>query len=165
MKKIEAVIKPFKLEEVKEALAQFQTHGVRAVILDLRGNGGRFDLLRHLVLPVITLVAWLRFSPAATLSLRAPPWRGLLAAVLIGVTGWAAVGGLVMSAVAAVVLVWRYLRVKKILTCGITVKGVVEELEAVAFRTDSDSSTSKPSYRHVHFATLRYEVLGVEQQV
>lgn len=27
-------------QEVKEALAQFQTHGVRAVILDLRGNAG-----------------------------------------------------------------------------------------------------------------------------
>jgi len=48
------------------------------------------------LLPVITVVALLRFSPAATLSLRAPPWRGLVAAVLIGVTGWAAVGGLVI---------------------------------------------------------------------
>lgn len=52
--------------------------------------------LAFFLLPVITVVAWLRFSPAATLSLRAPPRRGLLAAVLIGLTGWAAVGGLVI---------------------------------------------------------------------
>ena len=35
-------------------------------------------------------------SPAATLSLRAPPWQGLFAAVLLGFTAWAAVGGLVI---------------------------------------------------------------------
>ena len=91
-----------------------------------------------------------------------PPAELMLEA---GAIQWVAVGGLVMSAVAALVLVWRYSRVKKILTCGITVKGIVEDLEAVSFRTDSESSTSTPSYRHVHFATIRYMVQGVEQQV
>jgi sodium transport system permease protein len=46
--------------------------------------------------PVMAVAAWLKFQPAEVFSLRRPPWRGVLAAVLIGTTGWAAVGGLVM---------------------------------------------------------------------
>jgi sodium transport system permease protein len=38
----------------------------------------------------------MKYPWAATFSLRPPPWRGLLAAVLIGVSGWAAIGGLVI---------------------------------------------------------------------
>ncbi|HEU5071887.1 MAG TPA: ABC transporter permease subunit/CPBP intramembrane protease [Verrucomicrobiae bacterium] len=48
------------------------------------------------LLPVAALVVLMKFSPRATLSLRRPPWRGVLAAILIGVSGWAAVGGLVL---------------------------------------------------------------------
>jgi sodium transport system permease protein len=48
------------------------------------------------LLPVAALVVMMKFSPRATLSLRRPPWRGVLAAILIGVSGWAAVGGLVL---------------------------------------------------------------------
>ncbi len=77
---------------------------------------------------------------------------------------WAAIGGLVMSAISALVLAWRFARVKKILASGITVKGTVEELGSVAFRKNS-RSTSKPTYRHTRFVNLRYAIHGAEQQV
>jgi sodium transport system permease protein len=48
------------------------------------------------LLPVVAMAAWMKFPPTQVLSFRAPPVKGLLAAVLIGATGWAAVGGLVM---------------------------------------------------------------------
>jgi sodium transport system permease protein len=48
------------------------------------------------LLPAVLVVTLLKFPPLPTLSLQRPPWRGLLAAVLIGLTGWAAVGGLVI---------------------------------------------------------------------
>jgi sodium transport system permease protein len=52
--------------------------------------------LGFFLLPVIGLATWMKFSPKEVLSFRVPPWKGLLAAILIGATGWAAVGGLVM---------------------------------------------------------------------
>jgi len=48
------------------------------------------------LLPVIGISTWMKFSPVNVLSFRAPPRKGLFAAILIGATGWAAVGGLVM---------------------------------------------------------------------
>jgi len=52
--------------------------------------------LGFFLLPVIGIAVWMKFSPVDVLSFRPPPWKGLLAAILIGATGWAAVGGLVM---------------------------------------------------------------------
>ena len=46
--------------------------------------------------PVIILAVVMKYPAATVFSLRMPPWRGLLAAVLIGVSGWAAVGGIVI---------------------------------------------------------------------
>ncbi|MDB6174793.1 MAG: nitrogen regulatory protein [Chthoniobacteraceae bacterium] len=64
MKKIEAIIKPFKLEEVKEALAvlgidgmtvsEVKEFGCRKGILDmLRGNGLRIEFLPKIKLEVV----------------------------------------------------------------------------------------------------------------
>lgn len=72
--------------------------------------------------------------------------------------------GVALVVVSALVLVWRYLWVKKVLTSGITVKGTVEKLENAAFRTN-EGSVSKPAYRHVYWATVRYAVHGMEQEV
>lgn len=48
------------------------------------------------LLPAVMIVSLMKFPAVPTLSLRLPSWRGVLAAVLIGVVGWAAVGGLVI---------------------------------------------------------------------
>lgn len=77
---------------------------------------------------------------------------------------WGTAIGVALSTISALVLVWRYLWVKKVLTSGITVKGIVENIESAAFRTNEGSKT-KATYRHVYWATLRYAVHGVEQQV
>lgn len=39
MKKLEAIIKPFKLEEVKEALAELGVEGM--TVTEVKGSGGR----------------------------------------------------------------------------------------------------------------------------
>ncbi len=48
------------------------------------------------LLPVAALTSYLKFPLVRTFSLRAPSWRGWLAALLIGVSAWAAIGGFVI---------------------------------------------------------------------
>jgi sodium transport system permease protein len=44
--------------------------------------------------PVMLLAAAMKFPPRETFSLRLPHWRSVLAAVLMGLSGWAVIGGL-----------------------------------------------------------------------
>ena len=54
---------------------------------------------------------------------------------------------------------------KHILAHGAIIQGTVEDLEVISWRPDSDSSTTtKPAYRHSYYATLRYEVRGMERK-
>lgn len=46
------------------------------------------------LLPVIALTLAMKFSPRETFSFRMPHWRAMLAAVLMGLSGWAVIGGL-----------------------------------------------------------------------
>lgn len=46
------------------------------------------------LLPVLALTAAMKFAPRETFSLRLPPWPGVLAAVLMGLSGWAVIGGI-----------------------------------------------------------------------
>jgi sodium transport system permease protein len=46
------------------------------------------------LLPTLALAVAMRFSPRETFSLRLPHWRGVLAAVLMGFSGWAVISGL-----------------------------------------------------------------------
>ena len=46
MKKLEAIIKPFKLEEVKEALAELGIEGM--TVTEVKGSGGRKDTRRFI---------------------------------------------------------------------------------------------------------------------
>jgi sodium transport system permease protein len=52
--------------------------------------------LAFFLTPVLVLAMVKKFPLRETFSLRTPPWRGIVAAVLIGISGWAAVGGLVI---------------------------------------------------------------------
>ncbi len=48
------------------------------------------------LIPVTVLAVVMKFRLRETFSLRAPPWRGVVAAVLLGLSAWAAVGGIVI---------------------------------------------------------------------
>jgi len=82
------------------------------------------------------------------------------------VAPWGITGGLVVSAMAAIVLVMRLLFVKKVLTQGATIKGMVEDIDVLSYETHSDTRpTGKRSYRHSYFATLRFTSGGVERKL
>lgn len=70
-----------------------------------------------------------------------------------------------MAVLAVIVLAWRYRTVKKILTNGSIITGTVEDLEVYSHRTNSDSSTSRPSYSRSYYATVRYAIHGTEKTV
>lgn len=74
-------------------------------------------------------------------------------------------GGLFLSAVALIVLAWRYLRVRKILTHGVTIKGIVEELDVYSIRTDSTQTSGPATYRRVYYANIRYAWHGIDREV
>ena len=79
---------------------------------------------------------------------------------------WAPVAGVVVSTLGAAVLVRRYLWVKKILSQGITIKGLVADLEVFSSTPSGNSNSSrKRTPRRAYYATLRYAVHGVEQEV
>lgn len=79
---------------------------------------------------------------------------------------WVPPVGLMLSAVGMLVLAWRRRLVKKILTEGTIIKGVVEKLESHATRTnDDDHAGVKPIYRHSWWATVRYMAGGREWRV
>ena len=80
---------------------------------------------------------------------------------------WLAAGGLVVSAVSALVLVRRYLLVKKILGEGSAVKGTAVKVDRYDSNRDRNSSTSTLQFTtsYVYYVTIRYEVQGVERKV
>lgn len=79
---------------------------------------------------------------------------------------WATVGGLVLSAVGGIILLWRYLWVKKVFTHGANIKGMVENIEVRSWSEESSSTTtSKSVTRYSYYATLRYDMHGRERKV
>jgi len=81
---------------------------------------------------------------------------------------WAPVGGAVLLAIGGILLARRYLWVKKVISQGIIVKGMVEDLERHSW-TPSSASTNTPAFRrpqrHAYWATVRYAVHGMEKEV
>ena len=79
---------------------------------------------------------------------------------------WIVAGGLTMTAVALMILIWRYLRLKKIITEGTIIKGAVDDIEHYAFNTSSENaSLSQQTYRHTYWAIVRYTAQGAERIV
>ena len=80
---------------------------------------------------------------------------------------WICLAGLVFAALAALVLIRRYLFVKEILCHGATVQGTLEEIDT--YSTTSQSTTSHGSRTttrtYVYYISLRYAVHGIDQQV
>ncbi len=78
----------------------------------------------------------------------------------------ASLGGIVMSGLALLILLWRWMRVRKILTEGTVIKGLVEDIDVVVTAwTSSDSHTLKHKARRSYYAILRYTAQGEERKV
>jgi hypothetical protein len=78
----------------------------------------------------------------------------------------ASLGGIVMSGLALLILLWRWMRLRRILTEGIVIKGLVEDIDVVATRwRNSNSHSLKQQSRHSYFAILRYTAQGEERKV
>ena len=78
---------------------------------------------------------------------------------------WAPLVGAVIGTIALLILVARYFRIRNILTDGIIVKGKVDKIETYESRTDSQSTTSTPTYSRSYWATMSYQVNGQAYQV
>lgn len=80
---------------------------------------------------------------------------------------WAPVVGAVLAGIGLLVVAWRYLFIRRILTRGITVKGLVVDLEVVSTTVgnSSNSPAMRRPKRHAYFATIRYAVHGIECEV
>lgn len=78
---------------------------------------------------------------------------------------WGCLGGVVLAAVAGLILLQRYLRVKEILRHGATIRGTVEKADR--FDTNMHSTTTRiqttPTY--VYYVTIRYAVHGIERKI
>lgn len=75
-------------------------------------------------------------------------------------------GALVLAALALIVLLRRYLWVRKVLSQGDIVKGTVEEIDVYSRRTDNHTQTTfKPTYTHSYYVTVRFGMLAMEKKV
>jgi hypothetical protein len=78
---------------------------------------------------------------------------------------WVPVGALVVAAVAMVLLVRRYMLVKKTFAQGSTIKGLVEHIEIFSRENDTDRSPGeKRSYTRTYWADLVYTFAGKERR-
>jgi hypothetical protein len=71
-----------------------------------------------------------------------------------------------VAAVALVLLVSRYLAVKKVFSQGTAIKGLVEDIEVYSREQDTDRTAGqKRSYVRTYWATLVYTFAGKERRV
>jgi hypothetical protein len=101
------------------------------------------------------------FAPSGT-----PP-PGVDLSFEIAMAKWVPVGALILAAIALIVLVWRYLWIKKVLSQGDTIRGSVEDVDVYS-REASHSDTTpafQRSYIRSYYAIIRYTVQGVERKV
>jgi hypothetical protein len=73
-----------------------------------------------------------------------------------------------VSLVSLLLAAVRYLRVRKVFTEGVVVRGVVEELKTDTWQTSANMDQSyrkKTSTQRSYYATIRYAVRGPEQKV
>lgn len=77
-----------------------------------------------------------------------------------------AIGGFVFAALAAIILLRRYLWVRKVLSRGTVVNGTVEEIDVYSRRTDDNTHTTrKPTYRYSYFVIVSYFSYGMHRKV
>jgi hypothetical protein len=74
-------------------------------------------------------------------------------------------GGLVWSVVAGLLLLRRYLLVKKILCHGVAIKGTVELVDTYDTNMKSDTSMNRFTPTYAHYVTIAYAVHGIGDKV
>jgi hypothetical protein len=102
---------------------------------------------------------WWMMQPVATAVPQAePPMEALYGP-------WVITGGLVLAALAGIVLLRRYLLVKKILGHGANIKGTVEVADRFDTNMHSNTDTIQTTPTYAYYVTIRYAVHGVERKV
>ena len=101
------------------------------------------------------------FAPSGT-----PP-PGVDLSFEIAMAKWVPVGALILAVIALVVLVWRYLWVKKVLSEGVTIKGTVENVDV--YSREASPSDNAPAFQRAYirscYAIIRYTAQGEERKV
>ena len=73
--------------------------------------------------------------------------------------------GLGLSSVGALIGVFRFLRLRKVLGQGRLIVGKVDEVETMEFEvSNSSSSPSHRSYRRSYYVVVRYTAMGAERK-
>ena len=93
------------------------------------------------------------------------PGPGTSASELEAFQIWIPIGGIVVSACAAMAAAWRYSWIKKVLTHGTLVRAMVADLERRDFTTTGSDSQGRDITTHTYYVTLRYEMQGRERKV
>ena len=80
---------------------------------------------------------------------------------------WAIPCGIAIAAIALLVMLRRYLWIKKVITEGASIKGMVEEMDV--YSREAERSEHAPAFqRHIirtYYATIRYTFHSVEKKV
>jgi len=96
-----------------------------------------------------------------------PPPPGVDLSFEIGMAKWVPVGALVVAALASLILARRYAWVSNVLTNGITVKGMVADLDV--YEREARHRENAPAFQRTkirsYYATIRYSFAGEEIQV
>jgi hypothetical protein len=101
----------------------------------------------------------------ATRPATSPP-PGVDLSFELAAANWAPLAGAFVVVLGGIFLARRYLWVKKVFSQGITIKGIVKDLEVHSWTPSRDSTTSavRRPQRHAYWATVRYAVHGVERE-
>lgn len=96
-----------------------------------------------------------------------PPPPGVDLSFEIGMAKWVPVGALVVGALASLVLAQRYMWVNNVLTNGITLKGMVTDLDV--YEREAKHSENAPAFRRTkirsYYATILYSYGGEDIKV
>ncbi len=96
-----------------------------------------------------------------------PPPPGVDLSFEIAMSKWVPVGALVIAALASLILLRRYLWVRKVLSQGVAIKGKVESMDVYA--REASHSEHTPAFQRStirsYYAVIRYAWQGVDKIV
>ncbi len=77
---------------------------------------------------------------------------------------WLVAAGVTLTALAGIVLLWRYLLIKKIICHGVTVKGTVDLVERFDTNSRSNKSRIQTTPTYAYYVTIRYTMHSRERK-
>ena len=100
-------------------------------------------------------------SDSAVVQVERPPVEDMI-------VQWAIPGGIAIAAVAVLILVWRYLWIKKVYQNGVIIKGMVEDVDVytreISGRSETQSAFKRPTISS-YYAVIRYVWLGTGKTI